>query len=131
LLRWNTVLRPGSCATSFIGPVPFACRRECASVAWAPRSGTFSSPLAVAQARDMTNSRTIRRGRIGSAAFETTSMVFASTLRTSLMLPNSAAYSGLVFCRTIENATSSAVSGEPSWNFTPWRSLKRQVFCPW
>jgi hypothetical protein len=25
----------------------------------------------------------------------------------------------------IENTTSSALKVEPSWNFTPWRSLKR------
>ena len=27
-------------------------------------------------------------------------------------------------------ATSAAVSGEPSWNFTPWRILKVQVLPP-
>ena len=29
--------------------------------------------------------------------------------------------------RWIENTTSSAVKGEPSWNVTFWRSLKRVV----
>src|SRR5579884_289676 len=27
--------------------------------------------------------------------------------------------------------TSSALKSEPSWNFTPWRSLKVQVFTSW
>jgi hypothetical protein len=29
------------------------------------------------------------------------------------------------FTRVKENTTSSAVNGEPSWNFTPLRSVKR------
>jgi hypothetical protein len=29
--------------------------------------------------------------------------------------------------RSIENTTSSALNGAPSWNFTPGRSLKRQL----
>ena len=35
--------------------------------------------------------------------------------------------SGILLTRSIENATSSAVKSEPSWNLTPLRSLNSQV----
>ena len=46
-------------------------------------------------------------------------------------VPRALAYTATLevgpWARCTENTTSAAVKGAPSWNFTPWRSVKRQV----
>ncbi len=66
------------------------------------------------------------RSKMGLGPLSITSTVWSSTFLTSLMLCTALIMlDGGVMARVSENTTSSAVKGEPSWNFTPWRRVKR------
>jgi hypothetical protein len=51
--------------------------------------------------------------------------VWSSTFLASFTLHEAPMLEGGVMARVMENTTSSAVNGAPSWNLTPLRSVKR------
>jgi hypothetical protein len=123
----STVRRSGSREESMKGPVPMALRVAKFS-SREVRSATRAALLRSSHALLITPKEVRLLGRIGSGWRVTISMVKSSTFRTSAteakkeptLEPGPRA-------RAMENSTSSAVRGEPSLNFTPSRSLKRQV----
>ena len=92
------------------------------------KSCAFSTPCCWHQALLIIATSCSFSGHTASGAPSWNSIVCASTFFTAVM-PRSANERCDVgpSVRSIENTASSAVKVEPSWNFTPLRSLKRHT----
>ena len=92
------------------------------------KSCAFSAPCCAHQALLIIATYCSFSGHTASGAASTKSIVCSSTFLTAASPRSANERCDVGPCvRSIEKTASSAVNGEPSWNFTPRRSLKRQV----